>query len=65
MSVTSDFYLARATECARDAEKATLDNVKERYLRAERAWRTMADRLHKGEEMRDAAAAEKAGRVGF
>ena len=27
MSTASEFYLARAAECTRDAEHATLDNV--------------------------------------
>ncbi len=64
MSVTSAFYLDRAEECARDANTATLDNVRDRALRSEAAWRTMADRLLKGEAMRDRAVAERAERDG-
>jgi hypothetical protein len=60
MSVTSDFYLARAAECAREAETTRLDNVRERALRSESAWMAMANRLRRGEELRDVAAAEKA-----
>ena len=60
MSVTSEFYLARAAECARDAEATALANVRERCLRSQEAWLAMANRLHKGERMRDQAAAEKA-----
>jgi hypothetical protein len=60
MSATSQFYLTRAAECARDAEKATLENVRERCRRAEAAWLTMADRIARGEAMRDRLAAEKA-----
>lgn len=60
MSTTSQFYLTRAAECARDAERATLDNVRERCLRAEAAWLSMADRIARGERMRDTLAAEKA-----
>lgn len=60
MSVTSEFYLARAAECALEAEKATLDNVRERAQRSEAAWRKMADRLERGEQMRDTLAADKA-----
>jgi hypothetical protein len=63
MSVTSDFYLARANECSREAEASTLDNVRERYLRAEAAWRAMAGRLQRGEQLRDEAATEKAART--
>ena len=62
MSTTSAFYLARAEESARDAANAALDNVRERCLRSEAAWRAMADRLLRGETMRDTLAAEKAAR---
>ncbi len=64
MSVTSDFYMARAAECARDAESTALVNVRERALRSEAAWRSMAERLVRGEVMRDTLAAAKAGRDG-
>lgn len=60
MSTTSEFYLARAAESARDAENATLDNVRERCRRSEAAWRSMAERIARGEAMRDGIAAEKA-----
>lgn len=59
MSASSDFYLARADECARDADNAALDNVRERCLRSEAAWRTMADRIMRQEGMRAMLAAEK------
>lgn len=45
MSATVDFYLARAAESARAASEADLANVRDRCLRAEAAWRVMADRL--------------------
>jgi hypothetical protein len=64
MSVTSDFYLARAAECASEAAATRLDNVKERCLRSQAAWLAMAHRLSRGEKLRDEAAAEKAHRVG-
>jgi hypothetical protein len=60
MSITSEFYLARAAECAREAEATVLANVKERCLRSREAWLSMADRVLKGEHMRDQAAVEKA-----
>lgn len=63
MSVSSDFYLARAAECAKEADAAKLDNVRDRALRSEAAWRTMADRLIRSDEMRDTLAAEKAQRI--
>ena len=62
MSATSEFYTARADESARDAASATLDNVRDRCLRSEAAWRSMAERLERGEAMRDTLAAEKAQR---
>ena len=60
MSTTSDFYLARAEESARDAASTTLTNVRERAVRSEAAWRSMAERLQRGEVMRDTLAAAKA-----
>ena len=64
MSTTSRFYLSQADECARAAAETKLDNVRERNLRSEAAWRSMADRLMRAEEMRDSLAAEKAAAVG-
>ena len=63
MSVTSEFYLARAAECAREAEATLLANVRERARRSEEAWLAMANRLRKGERLRDEAAAKKALKV--
>ncbi|TZG29303.1 hypothetical protein [Sphingomonas montanisoli] len=58
MSSTSDFYLARAEECAREAERAQLDNVRERHLRAEKAWRALAEQLLFADRLRQAREAE-------
>lgn len=63
MSLTSNFYLARAAESAREAEQATLENVRERCLRSEAAWRSMAERLLSNEVGRSRQAAEKAARL--
>lgn len=60
MSITSDFYLARAAECAREAGETKLDNVRDRCLRSEAAWRTMAERLLRSEASRSRQEAEKA-----
>lgn len=60
MSVTSDFYLARAAQCEREAGEADLINVRERCLRAGAAWQAMADRVLKGEADRMQHAADKA-----
>jgi hypothetical protein len=55
-----DFYLTRAAEAKRDAEAATLANVRERCLRAEAAWSEMAARADRGDKMRAQLDAEKA-----
>jgi hypothetical protein len=59
MSVASEFYLARADENMRDAESATLDNVRDRCRRSEAAWRLMAERVIRSETMRTASASAK------
>ena len=43
MAQTYEFYTARAEEAAAEAAKASLDNVRERALRAEQTWRGLAD----------------------
>lgn len=63
MSTTSDFYLQRANENARAAQETNLVNVRERCLRAEAAWRTMAERLLVTEQQKKQDALEKAQRV--
>lgn len=52
MSQTLDLYLARADEAATEAKQATLDNVRDRCLRSEAAWRDMADRQTRIERLR-------------
>ncbi|HEX4737515.1 MAG TPA: hypothetical protein VH331_08135 [Allosphingosinicella sp.] len=59
MSTQHDFYEARAAEARRDAEAATLDNVRDRCLRAASAWEAMAARAHRGDTLRAKQAAEK------
>lgn len=44
MSQTYEFYDQRARAAEAEAEKAVLENVRERELRSARAWRGMADR---------------------
>ncbi|HJQ18061.1 MAG TPA: hypothetical protein VJ859_13810 [Allosphingosinicella sp.] len=63
MSSQKEFYQARAAEARRDAEAATLDNVRDRCLRAEAAWSGMADRAARTDRMRIKAEAEKAARA--
>jgi hypothetical protein len=55
-----EFYRVRAAEARRDAEAATLENVRQRCLRAEAAWNEMAARADRGEKMRAKLEAEKA-----
>lgn len=43
MSQTFEFYDQRARQAADDARAATLDNVRDRNLRAEQTWRGLAD----------------------
>ena len=44
MSQTFEFYDERAKAAEAAADKADLDNVRERELRSAQAWRGMADR---------------------
>ncbi len=60
MSVQHEFYLARASEAKRDADAATLANVRDRCLRSEAAWRSMAERAERTEKMRAKSEADKA-----
>jgi hypothetical protein len=52
MTVTRDFYLNRADEAAAAAAASPLQNVRDRELRSEAAWRAMADRVLRLEEQR-------------
>lgn len=62
MSTQKDLYLLRATEARRDAEEATLANVRERCLRAEAAWLEMAARAERTDRMRVSAERARAAR---
>ena len=65
MSTQQQFYLDRARDARRDADAATLDNVRERCLRSEAAWTEMAARAGRTETMRlKAEAAKSAAREG-
>lgn len=59
MSIQHDFYEARAADARREAAAATLDNVRDRCLRAAYAWEAMAARAHRGDTFRAKLAAEK------
>ncbi len=60
MSLTFEFCDMRAREAASAAAEATLDNVKERALRSELAWREIADRLRAIKDGRKAIEQERA-----
>ena len=59
MSTQQDFYEARAADARSQAEKATLDNVRDRHLRAACAWEAMAARAERGDSFRAKQAADK------
>ncbi|MDN3646349.1 hypothetical protein QWY75_09065 [Pontixanthobacter aestiaquae] len=59
MSQNFEFYNTRANEAAAEAAVATLDNVRERALRSETAWREMADRAKQMEQEREVARIER------
>jgi hypothetical protein len=60
MSTHHEFYLERAAASRREAEAATLSNVRERCLRAAAAWDEMAARAARTERMRAETEAKKA-----
>jgi len=60
MSITNEFYRARAEEARRYALAATLDNVRERHLTAAAAWDAMAERGERTERSRVETEARKA-----
>lgn len=55
-----EVYLIRAGQARAEADQATLENVRERCLRAEAAWMEMAARAERTEKMRAAQLADKA-----
>jgi hypothetical protein len=55
-----DLYMQRAAEARADADKAELENVRERCLRAETAWLVMAERAERTERLRAAHEVAKA-----
>jgi len=54
-----EVYLMRAEQARAEAESAALDNVRERCLRSEAAWREMAARAERTEKMRESLLASK------
>ena len=71
MAQTYEFYKERAEAAAAAAEKATLENVRERELRAEKTWRGLAEQAkavaiqrEKAEQEREARRAQEAALAG-
>ena len=60
MLAQHQFYLERAAEARAVASAATLDNVRDRWLRSETSWTEMAARSEHNEKMRAKLIAEKA-----
>ena len=60
MSTHYQFYRERAAEARRDAGQTSLDNVRDRCLRAAAAWDQMAARVERTDRMRAEAEAKKA-----
>jgi hypothetical protein len=52
MAQTYEFCSERADEAAALAERATLDNVRDRELRSEKTWRGLAEQARKTAEER-------------
>jgi len=59
VALTYEFFLARAQDSANEADLAVLENVRERALRSEAAWRDMADKALKAANGREAALRDK------
>ena len=57
---TLEFYAERAAQCRREADDASLPNVKDQCLSAAAAWESMASRARKLQGYRAQHAAEKA-----
>jgi len=60
MSAQLEFYLERAAEARATAKLATLDNVRDRWLKSEASWTEMAARKEHADNMRTKLIAEKA-----
>jgi hypothetical protein len=63
MATQQEVFLLRAAEARREAEEATLDNVRDRCLRSEAAWIDMAARAARTDRLRLKAEREKAAKI--
>ena len=55
-----EFFLARVEQARAEGEAATLSHVRERCLRSEAAWLSLADKAKRSERLREAEATRKA-----
>ncbi|MEG8020356.1 hypothetical protein [Sphingomonas aerolata] len=61
MADNPEFYRARAEEERRNGDAASLDNVRDRCRRAEKAWDDMANRAERTQTLRAAREAAPGG----
>ena len=59
MALSYEFLIERADQAAREAAGSSLENVRERALRSESAWRTMANQVLEVARSRELAQQEK------
>jgi hypothetical protein len=59
MALSYEFLISRAEQAAQEAASAELENVRERELRSEAAWRTMANQVLELARNRELAELEK------
>lgn len=59
MALSYEFLIERADQAATEASGAKLDNVRDRALRSEKAWRAMADQLREVTEGRERSRLER------
>jgi hypothetical protein len=62
MSSMQQFYLSRAAEAANDANEATLDNARDRFLTAASTWTALAARAGRVDSMLSERIAEQRAR---
>lgn len=59
MALSYEFLIERADQASKEAAGALLDNVRDRALRSEKAWRAMADQLREVAEGRERTRLER------
>ena len=59
MALSYEFLIERAEQAEQEAAGAQLENVRDRALRSEKAWRTMANQVLDAARNRDSAQQRK------